>query len=126
MSVGIFDAADGRLEGEGRPSPPGSDIFMSTDNTTKPNNGAIWLGCRLGVRGVRVDRFTGEMDELFIANRALQPHEIVRLMKADLWDAVTAGKLALPIDRTFPLDDAIAAQAHMKANQHFGKIALVM
>src|SRR5215475_13206377 len=27
--------------------------------------------------------------------------EIVRLMKADLWDAVTAGKLKLPIDRTF-------------------------
>jgi len=52
--------------------------------------------------------------------------EIVRLMKADLWDAVVAGKLRLPIDRTFPLDDAIAAQAHMKANQHFGKIALVM
>ena len=52
--------------------------------------------------------------------------EIVRLMKDDLWDAVTAGKLALPIDRTFPLDEAVAAQAHMKANQHFGKIALVM
>ena len=52
--------------------------------------------------------------------------EIVRLMKADLWDAVIAGKLKLPIDRTFPLDEAIAAQAHMKANQHFGKIALVM
>jgi len=52
--------------------------------------------------------------------------EIVRLMKADLWDAVIAGKLKLPIDRTFPLDQAAAAQAHMKANQHFGKIALVM
>jgi NADPH:quinone reductase len=52
--------------------------------------------------------------------------DIVRLMKADLWDAVIAGKLKLPIDRTFPLDEAIAAQAHMKANQHFGKIALVM
>jgi len=52
--------------------------------------------------------------------------EIVRLMKADLWDAVIAGKLKLPIDRTFKLDEAIAAQAHMKANQHFGKIALVM
>jgi NADPH2:quinone reductase len=47
-------------------------------------------------------------------------------MQADLWDAVIAGKLSLPIDRTFPLDDAIAAQAHMKANQHFGKIVLVM
>jgi NADPH2:quinone reductase len=52
--------------------------------------------------------------------------EIVRLMRADLWDAVTSGKLKLPIDKSFPLDEAVAAQAHMKANQHFGKIALVM
>jgi NADPH2:quinone reductase len=52
--------------------------------------------------------------------------EIVRLMRDDLWDAVTAGKLKLPIDRTFSLDHCVAAHAHMKANQHFGKIALVM
>ena len=52
--------------------------------------------------------------------------EIIRLMKADLWDAVMAGKLKLPVDRTFPLDECVAAHAHMKANQHFGKIALVM
>jgi len=52
--------------------------------------------------------------------------EIVRLMRADLWDAVSAGKLHLPIDRTFKLDDAIAAQAHMRANRHFGKIVLAM
>jgi NADPH2:quinone reductase len=39
---------------------------------------------------------------------------------------VTAGKLRLPIDRTFRLDECVAAQAHMRANQHFGKIALVM
>src|SRR3954447_10609362 len=60
-------------------------------------------------------------------NRSLEElREVMRLMRADLWDAVVAGKLTLPIDRTFKLDDAIAAQAHMKANQHFGKIALVM
>src|SRR3954469_13162876 len=29
--------------------------------------------------------------------------EIVRLMRADLWPAVEAGKLSLPIERTFPL-----------------------
>jgi NADPH2:quinone reductase len=45
-------------------------------------------------------------------------------MKRDLWDAVQAGRFALPIDRVFPLDQAVAALAHMKANQHFGKIAL--
>jgi len=47
-------------------------------------------------------------------------------MRADLWDAVTAGKLALPIDRLFPLDRAVEAQAHMRANKHFGKIVLTM
>ena len=52
--------------------------------------------------------------------------EIVRRMRADLWDAVTAGKLRLPIDRTFPLDEAPAAQEHMRANAHFGKIVLTM
>ncbi len=51
--------------------------------------------------------------------------EIVRAMRADLWGDVEGGKLGLPIDRTFPLDQAAAALAHMRANQHFGKIVLV-
>ena len=46
-------------------------------------------------------------------------------MWADLKDAIAAGKLHLPIDKTFPLTEAVAAQAHMKANQHFGKILLL-
>ena len=52
--------------------------------------------------------------------------EISRRMHADLWDAVTAGKLTLPIDRRFPLDEAPAAHAHMRENKHFGKIVLTM
>ncbi len=51
--------------------------------------------------------------------------EIVRRMHADLWDAVSAGKLNLPIDKTFKLDDAIAAQEYMRGNAHFGKILLI-
>lgn len=50
--------------------------------------------------------------------------EINRRMRADLWPAVEAGKLCIPIDRTFTLDEAPAALAHMKANAHFGKIVL--
>tara|TARA_R110000787_G_scaffold103973_1_gene210628 strand:+ start:193 stop:1170 length:978 start_codon:yes stop_codon:yes gene_type:complete len=49
---------------------------------------------------------------------------IVAAMKADLWDAVEAGDLSLPIDSEFPLDDAVAAVEHMRANRHFGKIVL--
>jgi len=52
--------------------------------------------------------------------------EISRRMRADLWDAVTAGKLRLPIDSRFPLDRAVEAQAHMRANKHFGKIVLTV
>ena len=52
--------------------------------------------------------------------------EIVRRMRADLWGDVESGTLKLPIDRTFPLDQAGAALAHMRANAHFGKIVLTV
>ena len=50
--------------------------------------------------------------------------EINRKMRADLWPAVQAGTLQLPIDRVFPLAEVVAAQAHMRANDHFGKVVL--
>src|SRR5215470_439221 len=52
--------------------------------------------------------------------------EIVRRMRADLWGEIEAGRLRLPIDRTFPLGEVAAALAHMRANAHFGKIVLTV
>jgi hypothetical protein len=40
----------------------------------------VWLGCRVGAGGPRVQRFRGDLDELFIADRGLEPQEIVSLM----------------------------------------------
>jgi len=51
---------------------------------------------------------------------------ISRQMRADLWDAVKAGKLKLPIDARFPLDQVPEAHARMHDNKHFGKIVLTM
>ena len=51
--------------------------------------------------------------------------EETRAMWADLANAVTTGKLRLPIDKRYPLDQAKAAQEYMRANQHFGKILLI-
>jgi NADPH:quinone reductase len=45
-------------------------------------------------------------------------------MRADLWADVEAGRLSLPIDRTFTLAEAAAAIAYMAANAHFGKIVM--
>lgn len=47
-------------------------------------------------------------------------------MKRDLWDAVQEGRFSIPIDKVFPLDEAVEALAYMKANRHFGKIALAI
>jgi NADPH2:quinone reductase len=51
--------------------------------------------------------------------------EETRVMWKDLATPIAAGKLHLPIDKVFPLGEAAAAHAHMKANQHFGKILLI-
>lgn len=51
--------------------------------------------------------------------------EINRRMREDLWPAIEAGRLRLPLDRSFPLAEAAAALAHMRANAHFGKITLI-
>jgi NADPH2:quinone reductase len=51
---------------------------------------------------------------------------IVEAMRADLWSHVESGRLELPIDRTFRLEEAAAALAHMRENRHFGKIVLTM
>lgn len=50
--------------------------------------------------------------------------EINRRARADLGAALAAGTLNLPVERTFPLDEAQAAQDMMRANRHFGKIVL--
>jgi hypothetical protein len=77
MAMQVKQYVDGRLEGEGKPSQPGSEVFSEMSSAT---SGMVWLGCRLGIDHVRQERFRGEMDELFIADRALEPLEIVGLM----------------------------------------------
>lgn len=49
---------------------------------------------------------------------------IVRSMRADLWEAVSAGKIVCPIDSRFPLEEAAKAHERMRSNLHFGKILL--
>jgi NADPH2:quinone reductase len=52
--------------------------------------------------------------------------EINRLLRVDLWPAVEAGKLSLPISKTYKLADIAEALATMRTNQHFGKIVIAV
>ena len=51
--------------------------------------------------------------------------EILIRMRTDLWDDVKAGRIKVPIDKTYPLAEAKAGHEHMRTNQHFGKILLI-
>jgi hypothetical protein len=83
--VQVNQYVDGRLEGVGHPSPPGKrgDGTSATSATTESAYETLWLGCRVGLSSPRKDRFRGDIDELFITDRALEPREIVQLMKAN-------------------------------------------
>lgn len=43
---------------------------------------------------------------------------------ADLAGPLSDGRIQPVLDRVFPLEEALAAQEHMRANKHFGKVVL--
>lgn len=118
----------------------GKGVELIVDQISGPlaiQNLAATAICGRIVNVGRLGGITGEFDFNLHALRRIdyigvtfrtrsikEVREITRRMRADLDGAVEAGKLSLPIDRTFPLDEAAAALAHMRANAHFGKIVL--
>src|SRR3954447_53871 len=52
--------------------------------------------------------------------------DIFSAVRADIWPAVEAGKLKLPIDKVFAFADIAKAFAHMEANKHLGKIVVTL
>ena len=82
--VQVKQYIDGRLES--------STITLTPGKTsTSPVTGdaalidVVWFGCRL--TGKQPERFRGELDELFIADRGLEPNEIVSLMNDNRFPA---------------------------------------
>jgi NADPH2:quinone reductase len=60
----------------------------------------------------------------FRTRSAEEVREINRRMRADLWPAIEAGKLSLPIHKSYKLADIGEALALMRANRHFGKVVI--
>jgi hypothetical protein len=75
--VQVRQYVDGRLESStimpGRTRGPAVAENAALTDT-------VWLGRRLGPTGPKRERFRGDLDELFIADRGLEPQEIVSLM----------------------------------------------
>jgi NADPH2:quinone reductase len=78
---------------------------------------------------VNIDEFSRKQLRMVgVTNRTRSSEErfaVVREFERDLLPALQSGRLAPVIDRTYPLQDAEAAQDFMQTNVHFGKIVLV-
>ena len=69
------------------------------------------------------------IDYIGVTFRTRSPEEvreINRLLRADLWPALEAGKLSLPIYKTYPLAQIADALGVMRVNAHFGKIVITL
>jgi NADPH:quinone reductase len=137
-----LDSSDPNWPGEAKKATGGKGVNVIVDLISGGvANGNLEAAALLG-RIVNVGRLGGmkgefdfdlhalkRIDYIGVTFRTRTPdevREINRAMYADLWPAIEAGKLSLPIDKTYKLDDIAAALALMRANRHFGKIVIVV
>lgn len=120
----------------------GAGVDLVVDQVSGPRFNDTMRATRIGGRIVNVGRLGGDRGDFSFDLHALrrltfvgvtfrtrnrdEVREINRRVVADLWPHLEAGRLKLPIDRVFGFDEAIEALAHMRSNQHFGKIVLAL
>ncbi len=120
----------------------GQGVHLIVDQVSASVANANLKAARVQGRIVNVGRLGGDRGEFDFELHALkriqyvgvsfrtrsveEVREISRRVREDLWDAVAAGQLRLPIHRTFALGEVAEALACMGANAHFGKLVLAM
>lgn len=118
----------------------GQGVNLIVDQLSGAQANQNMRACAVKARIVNVGRLAGTRAEFDFDLHALkrihyigvtfrtrsvdEVRELNRRMRADLGEALAAGRLALPIDRTFAFDEAAQALAHMAGNAHFGKVVL--
>src|SRR5215469_9202325 len=137
-----LDSSDPKWPDEVKKATDGKGVDVIVDQISASVANQNLAACKVLGRIVNVGRLGGmkgefdfdlhamkRIDYIGVTFRTRSPEEvreIVRLMRADLWPAVEAGKLTMPIEKTFALDKVTDALAMMRANAHFGKIVLTM
>ncbi len=135
-----FDSRDPEWVNEVLAATGGRGVDVVIDQVAGSTINQTLRATRIGGRIVNVGRLAGSHADFDFDLHALrrityvgvtfrtrsrdEVREIARKLREDLWDAVTAGKLNLPIDNVFLFDDVGAALEHMAANRHFGKVVL--
>ncbi len=140
LDVGVVTGSDG-FGAAIAPVIGENGVDMVVDNiggdVLAPCIAALAVGGRFVTIGRMSGVLTGELDVDRLAERRLhlygvsnrlrsaaQRAESMRRFVADLMPALGGGRIRPIIDRCFPLDDLAAAQAHVEADRHVGKVVI--
>lgn len=140
LDVGVVTGSDG-FGAAIAPVIGENGVDMVVDNiggdVLAPCIAALAVGGRFVTIGRMSGVLTGELDVDRLAERRLhlygvsnrlrsaaQRAESMRRFVADLMPALGDGRIRPIIDRCFPLDDLPAAQAHVEADRHVGKVVI--
>jgi len=140
LDIGVVTGVDGMREAV-TAAAGAAGIDMVVDNigadALAPCFDALNVGgrfCTIGrMSGVHtaefnIDRFAEHRLHLYgVSNRlrnAAQRAESAKRFLADLLPALSDGRLRPIVDRTFAPDDIAAAQAHVEADRHVGKVVI--
>jgi len=137
-----LDSSDANWPAEVKKATGGNGVDLIVDLiSASVANGNLEAAKILGriVNVGRLGGMTGEFDfdkhalkridyigVTFRTRNAEEVREINRRLRADLWPALEAGKLSLPIYKTYPLAQIADALGVMRTNTHFGKIVITM
>jgi NADPH:quinone reductase len=109
----------------------GGDYFARTLDVLKTGGRIVYIASQGGAE-ITVPVFRIMQKRATITGSTLRPRdadEKARLavaVEAAAWPWIAAGKVAPPVDRTFPLDQAAAAHAHLESGGHVGKVILTV
>lgn len=118
----------------------GQGVDLVIDHVAGPLFNDTMKATRIGGRIVNVGRLAGETGSVdfnlhslrrityvgvtFRTRTAAEVAAVIAKASAAVGEALARGDLRMPIDQTFPLQDAPAAFERMAANTHFGKLVL--
>lgn len=108
----------------------GADALAACLDALNVGGRFVTIGRMSGVHTaeLNIDRFAEYRLHLYgVSNRlrnAAQRAESTKRFLADLLPALSDGRLRPILDRTFALNDIAAAQAHVEADRHVGKVVI--
>lgn len=142
LDIGVVTGADGLADAV-KAASGDKGVDMAVDNiganamqgcldTLNVGGRMVTIGRMSGIHSgeLNIDKLAERRLHLYgVSNRLrtnAQRAESAKRFMADLFPALEDGRLKPIVDRSFALDDIAAAQAHVEADRHVGKVVITM